>query len=241
MYSAVSLLLFAAASHPPPEFHTPTPLPGGDILVVGFMHGWERDFNPIRAVSKVAISLRDRKLPRVHVETAANRNRRLVRELIVKSLDRDRSGAVDPGEAAAARIVIYGFSKGGSATVQLARELQGLGIPVLLTVQVDSWGRHDSVIPANVRRAINFFQSSWPVRGVQRIRAEDPEKTEILGNHKLSYRKAKIELPPDRYDHWQRHWYRPHATIDADAALWARIEKLILETVQPLCCLAKAD
>ncbi|MBX9600181.1 MAG: hypothetical protein K2X35_04215 [Bryobacteraceae bacterium] len=241
MYSAVSLLLFAAASYPPPEFHTPTPLPGGDILVVGFMHGWERDFNPVRAVSKVAVNLRNRALPKVHVETAANRNRKLVRELILKSLDSDGSGAVNPEEAGRARIVIYGFSKGGSATVQLARELQALGIPVLLTVQVDSWGRKDSVIPSNVQRAVNFFQSSWPVRGVQRIRAENPRKTEILGNHKLSYRNSSIELPPDRYDHWQRHWYRPHATIDADAALWTRIENLILDTVRPLCCLAKAE
>ena len=37
--------------------------------------------------------------------------------------DRDQDGSLDPAERASARIVIYGLSFGGAATVKLARDL----------------------------------------------------------------------------------------------------------------------
>ena len=47
-------------------------------------------------------------------------------------------------------LVMYGQSFGGAAVVKLARQLQAMSLPVLLTIQIDSVGRDDSVIPQNV-------------------------------------------------------------------------------------------
>ena len=76
-----------------------------------------------------------------------------------------------------ARIVIFGHSWGASETVTLARKLERDGIPVLLTIQVDSVakvGQNDSVIPANVGQAINFYQPDGIMHGRPQIRAADP-------------------------------------------------------------------
>ena len=67
-----------------------------------------------------------------------------------------------------ARIVIFGHSWGASETVTLARKLERDGIPVLLTIQVDSVakiGQNDALIPANVGQAINFYQPDGIVHG----------------------------------------------------------------------------
>ena len=50
----------------------------------------------------------------------------------------------------------------------LARALEKDGIPVLLTVQVDSvakLGKNDTTIPANVAQAANFYQPHGLVHG----------------------------------------------------------------------------
>jgi hypothetical protein len=59
-------------------------------------------------------------------------------------------------ENGSARIAIYGHSWGASETVTLARELERDGIPVVLTIQVDSVpkpGQNDIWIPGNVSQA----------------------------------------------------------------------------------------
>ena len=55
-------------------------------------------------------------------------------------------------------MILYGHSLGGGSVVMLAGELKEIGVPVLLTIQVDSVGRKDRIIPSNVARAINFYQ-----------------------------------------------------------------------------------
>ncbi len=50
--------------------------------------------------------------------------------------------------------------------MKLARQLQQMDVPVLLTVQVDSVGIGDAVIPSNVSLAANLFQrNGWIIRG----------------------------------------------------------------------------
>ena len=54
------------------------------------------------------------------------------------------------------------------------------GIPVLLTIQVDSISRirqNDRVIPANVAQAANFYQPNGLLHGQSEIRAADPTRT----------------------------------------------------------------
>ena len=70
-------------------------------------------------------------------------------------LDGDHNGTLSDHEKSQAHIILFGHSWGASAVVLLARELDRVGVPVLLTVQVDSVAKpwqHDDVIPEQCRR-----------------------------------------------------------------------------------------
>ncbi|HEY4355055.1 MAG TPA: hypothetical protein VGN16_04840, partial [Acidobacteriaceae bacterium] len=128
----------------------------------------------------------------------------------------------------AARVVIYGHSWGGSETVALARRLNTLSIPVLLTIQIDSVQKlheDDADIPPNVREAINFYQKDGLLRGRSLIRAMDPQQTTILGNYQSSYRSAPISCA--KYPWFARTFMKPHIEMENDPALWDRIGALI--------------
>lgn len=190
-----------------------------DVLVIGLMPGWEPADNPKRGVRKVALRLRAAALPGVRVETFANKQRdqalRLVRQAVVANPD--------------ARLIFYGYSFGGAGVVKLAREVNA---PVELTVQVDSFGRGDGKIPTNVRVAANLYQRDGRfVRGASCIRAEDPARTTILGNFRFSYKHDPLPLPPEDYDTWQRRFSARHAMMDADPAVWKKVERLILDAI----------
>ena len=90
---------------------------------------------------------------------------------------------------------------------------------MLLTVQVDSVGLRDKVIPPNVAAAVNFFQHDLlTVRGEREIRAEDPARTRILGNFQATYlfRRVKGDDPS-----WFRHKLGgSHAKMELDPATW---------------------
>jgi hypothetical protein len=209
------------------DFVTKTPLGEGHVLVIGFMGGRERWDNDKRGVRKLALRLRSMGLPGLHVETVENTKRGRAVELIRKAFDRDGDGRLDPRERGSARLIIYGQSFGGAAVVKLARQLQKLDVPVLLTVQVDSVGRGDKVIPANVARAANLFQrDGWPIRGEKEIRADDPARTRIIGNFRFSYRGKKVDLSEVS---WLKRFLRTaHTKMDHDPEVWALVEKTIL-------------
>ena len=177
------------------DFRTPTPIGLDHTLVIGFLGGRERWDNDERSPRKLALKLRSAQLPGLHVETLANRKRALALELIERAFDRDQDGVLDPSERASARIVIYGLSFGGAAGVKLARALSERNVPILLTIQIDSVGRGDAVIPPNVRRAANFYQKNGLViRGAGPIRAEDPKRTTIIADCRMDYSERKFDL-----------------------------------------------
>ena len=108
-----------------------------------------------------------------------------------KLLDANGDGQLSAAEKNAARIVIYGHSWGASETVTLARRLGELGIPVLLTIQVDSvekTNEDDGSIPPNVRAAVNFYQTHGMVHGRSSIAAMDPGAHDYPGQ-------LRVELP----------------------------------------------
>ena len=163
------------------DFTTQTPLPKQHFLILGFLGGWKPWDSRHSGVRKLALRLRRMNLPGVSVETVENKKRDLAIELILRSLDRDGDGKASPEERTGARLILYGQSFGGAAVVKLARQLQAMCIPVLLTIQIDSVGRSDSVIPPNVLRAANFFQQNGIfIRGESEIRAADSARTEII-------------------------------------------------------------
>ena len=209
------------------DFRTPTPIGEDNTLVIGFLGGRERWDNDKRSPRKLALKLRSTQLTGLHVETLANRKRGLALELIERAFDGDQDGVLDPSERASARIVIYGLSFGGAACVKLARDLSEWNIPVLLTIQIDSVGRDDAVIPANVRRAANFYQKNGVViRGAGPIRAEEPERTTIIAGCRMNYSERKIDIT---HVNWFKKLGRvAHSYISYDPQVWTRVEKLVL-------------
>lgn len=99
---------------------------------------------------------------------------------------------------------------------------------MLLTVQVDSIakpGQDDRVIPANVARAINFYQTRGLLHGRSRITAADPAHTEILGDFFFDYQETPAEC--SQYPWLTRHFFRGHTAIECDPQVWSQIEGLI--------------
>lgn len=195
------------------------------VIVVGFMGGRVSAGNLVHREARVASDLERRYPGAVQAMMFANRDEPAAMAAVLRAL----------GEAPknSAKIVLFGHSWGASETVHFARELNARGIPVLLTVQVDSvqkLGEDDADIPPNVRQAINFFQTAGMLHGRRVIRAEDPKKTEVLGNFESSY--VANPIPVDGYSWYSRMFMHSHIEIENDDALWTRIEAMIAAKVQ---------
>jgi hypothetical protein len=237
----IGLLLIAASAVVPggsivhaqryESFTTPTPLPPGSLLIIGFLGGfepWNGDQFPVR---KMALELRSMNLPNVYVETVENRHRKVALKLIRRAMGLDAQKKKGAQAPAPVNLILYGHSLGGSAVVKLARDLKKLGVPVRLTIQIDSVGKGDSMIPPNVTRAVNFYQRNGPwIRGEPEIRAEDPQKTAILGNFKYDYKDKEID---DSALPWvARAVGGAHAKMECDPAVWSRVREFILHEIQ---------
>jgi pimeloyl-ACP methyl ester carboxylesterase len=158
----------------------------------------------------------------------ANHDPRSALRTVLQLLDVDGDGRLSDSEKRAARIVIYGHSWGASETVTLARRLNDLGIPVLLTIQIDSIEKaneNDRSIPPNVREAVNFYQAQGLLHGRSSIAAMDPAQTTILGNFQSSYREHPVRCKG--YPWFARVFMRPHIEIENDPSVWTRIVALI--------------
>jgi pimeloyl-ACP methyl ester carboxylesterase len=203
---------------------TPAPLPPGSTLVIGFLGGFESWDDGHRSVRQLALRLRER--PGVYAESISNHRRKVALELIRRALDTNRNQRLEPEERAAARVILYGQSMGGAAAVATARDLDRLGIPVLLTVQVDSVGLHDGVIPANVRAAVNFYQHDlFTIQGRGKIRAADPSRTRVLGNLGASYLLRSVD---ETNASWARRVFGgSHAKMELDPVIWNQVEQYI--------------
>ncbi len=213
------------------DFMTVTPLRENQVLILGFLGGREPWDSPHRNVRKLALKLRAQYPDEVQLETLENTKRHLALELIRRAFDRNGDGSLDAQERAGARLILYGQSFGGAAVVKLARQLREIGVPVLLTVQVDSVGRGDGIIPANVARAANLFQRNGKlIRGEPGIRPEDPSRTTIIGNFEFDYRDKKIDLSEVS---WMKRLFREaHTRMDFDPVVWAQVEDLILKEIK---------
>ena len=113
----------------------------------------------------------------VDVETFESYHGEKAREKVLSFLNTNHDQTLTLEEKSKARIIIYGHSWGGSEAITLARKLEKDGIPVLLTVQVDSVSKiheNDAIIPANVVQAANFYQTNGRLHGQTGIRAADP-------------------------------------------------------------------
>jgi hypothetical protein len=203
-------------------------------IVIGFVGGFISRDNSVHGGVQLAERLRKEYPAQVHVEVFENRRGEEAHQEILRLLDVNHDGKLSPEEKKSARIVIYGHSWGGSETVALARQLQSDGIPVLLTIQVDSVakiGEDDSLIPANVEQAVNFYQVDGYVHGRREIRAADPARTKIIGNIRFDYSSKPVEC--NGYSWLARVLEKPHIEIECDPDVLNRVESLIRSKLPP--------
>jgi hypothetical protein len=148
-------------------------------------------------------------------------------QFVRNALDHDGNRTLSDKEKESARLILYGQSFGGAAVVKFANQLHHLKIPVLLTIQIDSVGRHDDLLPENVGAAANLFQrNGMIIRGEPEIRAQNPAKTRIIGNFEFDYANKQINLS-------SVPWYKKilrtsHTKMNQDPEVWKKVKELIL-------------
>jgi len=226
--SAKPVLAQRMLAAPAPEAADSAPSRVPSTIVIGFMGGMVKRDEANRSEVQLAAKLREEYPHMAYVDTYENARWKDARKKILALLGADKDGKLSPEEKQRARIILFGHSWGASAAVTLARDLGDLGIPVLLTVQVDSVqkiGQKDDVIPPNVVEAINYFQPDGILHGRKLIRAADPNKTKILGNDQMDYKRATLSCKG--YPWHQRLFAKEHMYIECDPQVWAQIGSLI--------------
>lgn len=197
-------------------------------IVIGFVGGFVSHDNLRHGPVQAARQIRETAPQDTYVRVFENRRRKQAYKTVLRLLDTNRDGVLSTAEKARARIILFGHSWGAAAAVLLARDLRREGIPVLLTVQVDSVAKlwqNDSVIPDNVAEAVNFYQPHGILHGRKRITAADPAKTEILGNYRMDYREDPVGC---RAASWLEGILTPgHMQSECDPRLWSRIETMV--------------
>jgi pimeloyl-ACP methyl ester carboxylesterase len=203
-------------------------------IVAGFVGGFVSHDDLRHAPVRLAQRIRRSAPKDTYVQVFENRRRKDAYRTILRLLDRDHDGALSDEEKARARIILFGHSWGAASVVLLARELNRAGIPVLLTVQVDSvakFWQNDRVIPENVAAAANFYQRRGIVRGRAEITAADPSRTQILGNFRFDYKGDPVRCEDLS---WSDRFFTPgHAQSECDPDLWSQVEALVRQRLQP--------
>jgi len=231
------LCLISAAIHAGlarPVSASDTVTPPAPVIVLGFVGGFVKHDDMVHSAVQVAARIRKDYPTGVYIEVIENHHGEKAHADIVRIVDTDRDGTLSAEEKQRARIILYGHSWGASEAVTLARELGREGIPVLLTVQVDSVskpGENDRVIPANVAEAANFYQLNGFLHGETQIRAADPARTHIIGNFRFDYKENPIQCK--QYPWYDRFFMKSHTQIECDPKVWAQVESLIQSRLPP--------
>ena len=193
-------------------------------LVIGFVGGFVHKDDVRHSEVQLARRLQETYCGRAKVKLFTNRQREQARAAIIGWLNKVGPFSDETGQP----IILFGHSWGASAVVYLARELERDEIPVALTIQVDSVRKHgqdDSIIPANVAEAVNFYQSKGIIHGRAKIVAANPSRTAILGNFNFTYPKE-----PDAcriYPWYDRLFFKSHTSIECDPRVWSQVQSLI--------------
>ena len=199
-------------------------------IIVGFVGGVVSHTNIVHSEVQLAAKLRTEYPIGIEVETFESYHGQRAFKSVTTFLDTNHDGYLSKEEKLAARVIIYGHSWGGSEAIALSRELGRVGIPVRLTIQVDSISKmhqDDSLIPDNVLKAVNFYQPNGYLRGESSIHAADDSSTNIIGNYRMDYRDAKYNC--SEYPWWDHFFVKAHTQIECDPKVWNEVETLIRE------------
>jgi hypothetical protein len=197
-------------------------------IILGFVGGFVKRDDVKHPEVLFATYLRSRYGSAVHAEVFGNHEEKKAIEDIILRLDTDKDGVLTAAEKEQAKIILYGHSWGASQTLIFARDLQRHGIPVSLTIQIDSvkkFGQDDRTVPANVAKAVNFYQRRGLTRGQQLIVAADGGRTKILGNFHMKYEDHQVNC--DNYRWLARVFNKPHHQIENDPQVWGQIASFI--------------
>ena len=197
-------------------------------IILGFVGGFVKRDDVKHPEVLFATYLRRRYGPAVHVNVFGNHEGKKALQDIVLCLDPNKNGFLTVTEKEQPKIILFGHSWGASQTLTIARELQRRGIPVSLTIQIDSvkkFGQDDRTVPANVAKAVNFYQRKGLTRGQQLIVAADTRRTKILGNFHMKY--ADHQVNCDNYRWLSRVFNKPHHQIENDPQVWDQIASFI--------------
>jgi hypothetical protein len=153
------------------------------IIYLGFVGALEPAHNKMSGVVQIADLLKGNEFPDVCAESYSpyvwgDGLRWLLTHFP------SHSGIVSADELQnAPKVVLVGHSMGGWAMMSVARRLSSRGIPVELTIQIDSVGFTDYKLPRNVKCAANFHARDplMPLT-TKRLRMEDPNHTKLLAN-----------------------------------------------------------
>jgi hypothetical protein len=200
-------------------------------VVIGFVGGFVHADDLRHSEIQLARKLQESYPSGVTVGIFENRERARARRMIFESL---KSGPT-ADDNRRPNLILYGHSWGASAVVTLARELGKEHVPVSLTIQVDSIaknGQDDSVIPANVAEAVNFYQTRGILHGRPTIRAADPARTRILGNFRFTYAREPAQCRA--YPWYDRLLFKGHTSIECDPQVWSQVESLIRMRLPPI-------
>ena len=156
------------------------------VIVLGYVGGLDTPGNPLSGVVRIRNRLRRLEDQDLCVETFSAYTWPEGYRWLMKRLRDARDTQSVEGGSELPKVILYGHSLGGWATLAVARRLAAQKIPVELTVQIDSVGFTEATVPANVKEAANFYR--WaivPPYGRNKIHAQDSGATRILGNFEL--------------------------------------------------------
>src|ERR1700733_2710296 len=217
-----------AAQVPAPGVHfPPAGSTGAKVIIIGFVGGFVSQGDAKHPEVQFAAYLRDRYLLIEAIVFGNHHGRKALHE-VVRMLDSDGDGVLTHNEKRESTVIIYGHSWGAAETITFAHMLGQMGIPVALTIQIDTIAKPGSkgiIIPANVASAINFYQARGPLHGLPEIVAADPKQTTILGNILMTYENRPIDCR--NYNWYARVFNRPHHEIENDFRVWDKAASLI--------------
>jgi hypothetical protein len=199
------------------------------LIIIGFLGGFAKNDTKHPEVWFGAY-LRELYSPAAEVSVISNHQRRRAITDVLRLLDTDQDGILTAAEKRQAKIIVYGHSWGASEAVAFAKDLEQLGIPVLLTIQIDivpKPGQRPILIPSNVEAAVNFFQAEGDglLHGRSEVVAEDPGRTEIIGNLHMTFEGRHVDCR--NYPWFARTFNKPHHEIENDARVWKQIAFII--------------
>jgi hypothetical protein len=195
-------------------------------IVVGFVGGFVKPDDVKHPEVLFAHYLRSRYGSAIHAEIFGNHDAKGAAQHLAEWLN--AGGLLTPIEKKDVKIILYGHSWGASEVLAFARELERREIPVALTIQIDSvrkWHQNDHTVPANVEKAVNFYQTHGFTPGQKLIVPADPARTKILGNYRMTYESHQIRC--DNYKWLSRAFNKAHHQIENDPHVWDQIGLLI--------------